>query len=794
LLVWLQDTLAELLHADSVNADDDYFGIGGNSIIALQLLDHVQRQHRVHLKLVDIYDHPVVGDLAAALSARLVREPAPPATPAPTSPAEPEPVPADDGHPLPPIRPGAPPVLSYGQERMWFHHQLDPGTTLYNLPGVSRHRGPLDVDALRLAWEDLAGRHEVLRSNFVESDGRPRLVVRPELGDFFRYEDVSGAPDPVAAAQATARNVTHRVLDLARDPLVQVTVIRCAPDDHLMCWVMHHAVNDGWAPQIQRKELLEFYAARTEGRVHRPTPLPVQYRDYARWQQELAETSLLDGELDYWRERLSDPPALDLPTDRPRPARMDFAGASYGFTLPADLVKRLRAVGGQETATLFMVLLTGLKALLSRHSGQRDIVIGTPTIGRGRPELWGLLGFFNNTVALRSDLSGAPTFRELLRRERGVVLGALDHQETPFDKIVREVAPHRDPGRNPIFDVMYVHQTLPPGVDFGDQLFRPDGDDSTGPYFPGLPPGTAKFDLTVVVAERAGEDSLDVVVEYATALFDAGTVANLADSLLELLEAVATDPDLRYEDLVVSPLVTPPAARDEDTRALAHWRTALAGLHAFEPPADRSRPVAPGTSHTARHMLPLPEDLALALERSDACERMLAALAALLCLHAERDEVVIGLDEAPGGGTSRPPLPLRLGLADDPSYDDLTERVRAQIAAAGDGPGVPLAALERDLGLSREPGRPPLVDVTYAHGRAPAGWTGPSGHDLAWSLVEGSAPGELSLSVEYRTALFDAATVAALADDLVAVVRAALREPGVPVPALWLAAAVPHSH
>ncbi|MFB6977865.1 condensation domain-containing protein [Streptomyces scopuliridis] len=984
-LSWLQESLTDLLRADEVPADADYFSIGGNSVIALQLVQGMERRYGAHLKLVDIYDHPIVGDLADALSARLPRVAAEEGTrpqPAAVAPAA-----QDDGHSLPPILPGEELVLSYGQERMWFHHQLDPTTTLYNLPGVSRHRGPLDPDAVRLAWEDLAQRHETLRSNFVEADGRPRLVIRPELGDFFRYEDVSAAPDPEAAARAVIRTETGWVFDLARDSLVRVTLVRLAPDEYLFCWAMHHAVNDGWAPQIQMKEFLAFYTARLEGRVHRFAPLPVQYRDYARWQRELLEGSRLDGELDYWRGRLSDPPALALPTDRPRATRMDFAGASHGFTIPGELVNGLRAVGGRETATLFMVLLTGLTVLLSRWSGQRDIVIGTPTIGRSRPELWGLLGFFNNTIALRSDLSGDPTFRELLRQVRGVVLGALDHQEIPFDKIVREVAPERDPSRNPIFDVMYVHQTLPAGLAFGEDLFGPAGHEDTGPYFPGLPKGTAKFDLTVVVAERAGEESLDVVIEYATQLFDAGTVEALSASLMELLRAVAADEDTPYGEIPVQPapvqrtavartadeyvasgdpvsvcvelrgevdgarlrtalqelaerhavlrpvrgdfftavdtsgrdeplaaahelalaegrrplgpvarrplrallittgparhilvVTTHPAAYDggqsgvffRDLFALYgarlrghparlpalpelpapyteyarrqggpladgslngrldHWKHTLTGLRAVDLPADRPRPLA-GTGARAAHTFRIPEELAVELGRAGAREGLLAGIATLLALRSETEEAVIGVTAAPdpgepgaspertGTGELIGPfartLPLRIALADDPSYDRLTERIRRVAADAESHRDVPLAEVVRAAGVPQEPGRAPLFDVGYAHHRLPASlgaaagieagavrWpgeeagrltlpTGTGGLDLACSVVEGPEPGALQVSVEYRTEMFDASTVTAFADDLVALVRAALREPDAPLSRLWFSAA-----
>ncbi|MFJ5686997.1 condensation domain-containing protein [Streptomyces sp. NPDC093099] len=1036
-LSWLRESLTDLLRADEVPADADYFAIGGNSVIGLQLVQGMERRYGAHLKLVDIYDHPVVGDLADALSARLPQ--APPEDGTRPEPSAAVPAAQDDGHALPPILPGEELVLSYGQERMWFHHQLDPTTTLYNLPGVSRHRGPLVPDAVRLAWEDLAQRHETLRSNFVEADGRPRLVIRPELGDFFRYEDVTADPDPEAAARAIIRTETGWVFDIARDSLVRVTLVRVAHEEYLFCWAMHHAVNDGWAPQIQMKEFLAFYTARLEGRVHRFDPLPVQYRDYARWQRELLEGSRLDGELDYWRGRLNNPPALALPTDRPRATRMDFAGASHGFTLPGDLVNGLRAVGGRETATLFMVLLTGLKVLLARWSGQRDIVIGTPTIGRSRPELWGLLGFFNNTIALRSDLSGDPTFRELLRQVRGVVLGALDHQEIPFDKIVREVAPERDPSRNPIFDVMYVHQTLPAGLAFGEDLFGAAGHEDTGPYFPGLPKGTAKFDLTVVVAERAGEESLDVVIEYATQLFDAGTVEALSASLTELLRAVAADEDTPYEKIpvqpapaqrtagvpivtepfvaepivtepivtepiVTEPIVAPPTVTDpavtvpavveaaapdlpvpsgvpgdpvgvcvelrgevdgarlrtafqelaerhavlrplrgdfftavdtsggdeptaaarelalaegrrsldpvagrplrallittgrtehilvvtthptaydggqpgvffrdlfalygarlrghparlpalpelpvryaehargqDDSLPLAdgplngrrgHWKRTLAGLRASGLPADRPRPLA-GTGACADHTFRVPEELAVELSRAGAREGLLAGIATLLALRTETEEAVIGLTTAPGrapGGTGDGPerpgtdeligafartLPLRIALADDPSYDLLTERIRGVVADAESHRDVPLADIVRAAGVPQEPGRAPLFDVVFSHHRLPAAlgsaagveagavrWPGeeagrltlPTGtavHDLAWSVVEGPEPGALQVSVEYRTEMFDASTVTAFADDLVALVRAAIREPDSPLSRLWFSA------
>ncbi|WP_405186298.1 condensation domain-containing protein [Streptomyces anulatus] len=720
-LSWLREALTELLYADAVAPSDDYFALGGNSIIALLLIKRVEQRYAVALRMIDIYDHPAVAGLAAAIEERrtTVDAPAAPSAPVLVAPA---------GNALPPILRTDAMVLSYGQERMWFHHQLDPGTTLYNLPGASRHRGPIDARAMRLAWEDLAERHEALRSNFVSVNGRALLSVRPELGDFFRFEDLTGQPDAEQTAREILRAESQRSLDVERDPLVRVTLIRLAPDDHLFCWLTHHAVNDGWAPQILMRELMEFYEARREGRTHRFEPLPVQYRDYAHWQRELMDRGLLEGQLQYWRERLTDPPVLTLPTDRPRAVRRDYAGAAHSLTLPPPLVDRLRAVGVAESATIFSVLLTSLSMTLSRWSGQDDVVVGTPTIGRTRPELWGLLGFFNNTIALRADLSGDPSFRRVLRQVRTDVIEGLENQEIPFDAVVREIAPDRDPARNPIFDVMYVHQTLPPHFVFGESLFGPAVDEEGGPLFPGLPPGTSKFDLSVVVGERAGADDLDVVVEYSTHLFDRSTVADLTRSWVDLLWAVTEDADVPLSTL---PGRLPgPGPND-----------VLTGLRPFEPPTDRPRPPDGGTGATARHTLVLPDGTAPGFSESG----LLAALVTLLTVQAEADELLLGLVRADGT-----PLPLRIDVADEPSLTELAARIARLTAEAEAAPPTE---------------GPWPFDVT-ADPQGTGGRTDGPVPDLHWSVTDDG------ITVDYRIELFDEPTVLALADNLVVLARA----------------------
>lgn len=520
---WLRTVFTELLGTEGeITADTDYFALGGNSIIALQLIERVEARYGFRPKLLDVYEHPTVAAFAGLLTGATAGTAGPTAAP------------------LPPVVPRSDPVMSFGQERMWFHHQLDKDTTLYNLPMVSHVRGPVDVAAVRGMWEGLAARHEVLRSNFVEVDGAPELRIRPELGDFFRYADVRTAPDPAAAARELVREAAEHRFDLAADPLVRVLVVRLAPEEHVIQVTMHHAVNDGGSPAVFARELPELYAAHREGRPPRLAPLPVQYRDYARWQRDLLRSAALDDELDYWKRQLDNAPVLELPTDHPRPARKDFAGALHTFSVPAADMRALRDLAARESVTLFVVLLAALYLLLARRSGQRDLIVGTPTTGRNRGELRDLIGFFNSTVALRADLSGDPELREVLHGVRAVVAEAMEHQEIPFDRVVHALGGERDLGRAPLFDVFYVHQDLPPIQQMdGASVGYFDVDSSPVNRFGGMPEGTAKFDLTLVTSDRAGDAAMDACLEFSTQLFTAGTAAGLVEEYMALLRRLA---------------------------------------------------------------------------------------------------------------------------------------------------------------------------------------------------------------------------------------------------------------
>ncbi|MEU2435399.1 amino acid adenylation domain-containing protein [Streptomyces rubradiris] len=584
----------DALHAGEVADGDDYFKLGGNSITALEVISALDREFGVTLKLVDLYDHPTLAGLAAYVADRAglpgtaPARPEPPPRPIPThqpqprttgtepqEPKQPEPRP----RPAPAGAPTAPPpvtrtdatVLSFGQERLWYHQQLEPGSPLYNIPTRVHLHGTLDVEALRGALHDLVERHEIMRSYLPVRDGRPELRIAPSLPDLGRFVDVRGEPDPLAAARRLVEEEATAPFDLEHGPLTRALIVTYGPRDHVLCLNVHHAVDDGWSPGILDRELTEFYTARVERRAPRLEPLPVRYTDYAHWQRQWLTGDVLRRELDHWRTELRDAPVLDLPTDRPRPRRKDFGGGLHTFTVPAPVAAALRETGRRERATLFMVLLTALDVLLARLTGGRDIVVGSPTAGRDRPETRGLIGFFNNTVALRTRLADGQRFTEVLREVRRVVLDAMEHAEVPFEKVVEAVAPARDLSRNPLFDVVLLHQTIPviQGRMPGLELSSFEAEDRTIVHN-GLAPGTAKFDLTFCVWERDGHDDLPVGLEYSTQLFDRETAAAIGDAFLALLRAVAADPEGEAlalpltDEASAAPLYTPPLAGAPD--------------------------------------------------------------------------------------------------------------------------------------------------------------------------------------------------------------------------------------
>jgi amino acid adenylation domain-containing protein len=462
-------------------------------------------------------------------------------------------------------RDGAAP-LSFAQERLWFLEQLAPGSALFNVPVAVWLRGPLRVDALERAFADVVRRHETLRTHFAEHAGAPRQVVTPP-GEA-RIELLDLAPHgPAAADEARriARAQAVRPFDLQRPPLWRASLLRSSEREHLFVLVVHHSVAEGAGIATCFAELVAGYGAAVAGTAATLPEPPIQYADFAVWQRAQIESGACAGDLAYWSQQLAGPlPTLQLPTDRPRPAVQSLRGAWESTHLDAGLARALRDLAHGERATLFITLLAAFKVLLARYSRSTDIVVGAPISQRDRPELAGLIGFFVNTIALRTDLSGDPTFRELIGRVRGVALDGYAHSALPFKVLVEALQPDRDPGRNPLFQVFFEVPSDPMPV-----LALPGLEPARiqGPLE--LNTGTAKADLALFMWEEP--DGMTAAIEYATDLFDAGTVQRLLANLKVLLAGCTADPDARISRL---PLLAPA----EQRRVVMEWNATAAAF------------------------------------------------------------------------------------------------------------------------------------------------------------------------------------------------------------------------
>ncbi|MBV9123278.1 MAG: AMP-binding protein, partial [Planctomycetes bacterium] len=440
--------------------------------------------------------------------------------------------------------------LSFAQEQLWFLDQLEPGNPFYNIATVLRFRGPLDESALRRALEEVGRRHESLRTTFRTREGRPAAWVSPPAAFELPVTDLSPVPpeEREERALALAREEGRRSFDLAQGPLWRTTLVRLGPEEHLLLLVVHHIVADGWSVRVLVREVAALYEAFVTGRPASLPELPLQYSDHARWQQQFLEGQVLRDQLTYWKQRLAGAPTtLELPADQPRPAVQTFRGARQPFTLVPGLVERLRFLGRQEGCTLYMVLLAAFQTLLHRYTGQEDICVGSPIAGRTRAQTEGLVGFFVNTLVLRADLSGDPSFRQLLQRVRETALGAYAHQDLPFEKLVQELQPERDLSHSPLFQVLFVFNQHP------DRLAKVPG---VTLDVAEVDTGTAKFDLSMYLTESP--ESLSGYMEYNTDLFEPATMARWVGHWRTLLEGLAAHPESRLGDL---PLLTSAESR-----------------------------------------------------------------------------------------------------------------------------------------------------------------------------------------------------------------------------------------
>jgi amino acid adenylation domain-containing protein len=509
--VWRQ-----VLGVKRVGSDENFFELGGHSLLATQVASRVRKVFGIEIELRQLFERPTVAGLARHIEAS-----------------------RRNGQnmsfkPIVPVPRNGALQLSFAQQRLWFLDKLVAGSPVYNMPTALRLVGQLNVRALEQALTEIVRRHEALRTTFPEVDGQPAPVFAPPAAISLSPIDLSDL-DPAEReqeARGLAEAEAQLPFDLANGPLLRVSVLRLADEEHVVLLTMHHIVSDGWSMGVLLRELTTLYEAFVDGRDSPLSELPIQYADFAEWQREWLSGELLEAQLQFWKERLAGVSVLELPTDKPRPPVQSFTGAHEHLALSEELAEAVKALSVREGTTLFMTLLAAFKVLLSYYTGQHDIVVGTPVANRNREAIEGLIGFFANTLVLRTELSGEMSFSELLGQVREVALDAYAHQDVPFEKLVEELQPERDLSRNPLVQVFCVLQNLP----------------SLKLEMAGLNAevleaelGTTKFDLTLYITES--ESGLLTAFEYSSELFEAATIKRMLEHYERLLEKIVIAPD-----------------------------------------------------------------------------------------------------------------------------------------------------------------------------------------------------------------------------------------------------------
>ena len=523
----LAEIWRELLKVERVGRNDNFFELGGHSLLAMRVFARARRTLHVEASLTELFAHPTLSSFARTLKS--AKRSALPAI-----------VPVERGERIP---------LSFAQERLWFLAHLDPAASrAYHAPFALPLQGALDVVALRRALDEIVARHESLRTTFAVAGGEPvQRIAPPGCGFQLVEHDLRGSGDAAGALAVLASHEARAPFDLEAGPLVRGRVIALAHDDHVLLVTTHHIVSDGWSMNVFARELSALYAAYRDGATSPLPPPALQYADYAVWQRRWTSGKALQEPAAYWQRALANAPVLlELPTDRPRPARQDFAGGDVALALDAELAAGLAALSRRHGTTLFATLLAAWGALLSRLSGQTDVVVGTAVANRARPELEPLIGFFVNTLALRLDFGGDPTVSEALARVSAQAVAGQEHQDVPFEHVVELVNPPRSLAHSPLFQAMFVWQS----AESGSSALRPGTSEA------------AKFDLTLELAEHDGVIAGGLV--YATALFDCATVERYGEYFWRLLAAMVAD-DRRALDRV------PLLSDDERRQVLVAW-------------------------------------------------------------------------------------------------------------------------------------------------------------------------------------------------------------------------------
>jgi alpha-ketoglutarate-dependent taurine dioxygenase len=507
---------SRIFHTDRVGINDNFFDLGGHSLLATQVVARMREIFKVDLPMRDLFRTPTIAGIAPVIeSARQAGQGllSPPLLPRPK-----------DGE-IP---------LSFAQQRLWFIDQFE-RDSLYNVPVAVRLSGVLDIATLDRCLNEIVRRHEVLRTSYRQVNGKLVQIIAPDLQVAMPVTDVSSLFGVHEFIVAEAK----RAFDLSTGPVLRAALLRLGVDEHVLVITMHHIVSDAWTKGVLYHEMAEIYKAFAAGAASPLPELTIQYADWAVWQRQWLQGEVLQTRIAYWQKQLQGaPPVLDLSIARPRPAVQSFRGGTHLMTLSLALSDQLKRVSHEERVTLFMTLLAAYQTLMYLHSGQEDIVVGTNVANRNRVETEHLIGFFVNHLVMRTSFSGGPTFRELLGQVREVALGAYDHQDLPFDQLVKALNPKRDPGYHPLFQVLLVLQNAPMGtITMPGLALEPLPHDDE----------IAQFDLALFVEETA--EGMTGLWRYSTDLFTESSIKQLAEHFESLLETVLSNPDQRLHEL-----------------------------------------------------------------------------------------------------------------------------------------------------------------------------------------------------------------------------------------------------
>jgi amino acid adenylation domain-containing protein len=552
---------SEVLRLERVGVEESFFELGGHSLLATQVVSRVRESFGVELPLRSLFEAPTVRGLAARVEGARGGFVPPPIER------------ADRGRPLP---------LSFAQQRLWFLQQMDPESTVYNIPGVYVLAGDLNVAALEGAIQKIVWRHEALRTTFPAVESEQVQRIHPPSPVRIPRIDLTALPAAARRPEAERLAVQeiHTPFDLVAGPVLRLLLLGLGEREHVLCFNLHHIISDGWSFGVIVGELTALYTSLAGGGLPELPELPVQYADFAAWQRGWLQGERLESELAFWRDQLAGaPPTLDLATDRPRPAVQSFRGTELPFRLEADLSRRLLALSRAEEVTPFMLLLAAYQALLAGYTRQNDLCVGAPIAGRNRREIEPLIGFFVNTLVLRAKLAGDREFRQILRQARERTLLAYSHQDLPFEKLVEELSPERSLAHTPLFQAALAWQhPAPAGQELPGLRLRPIE----------LAGGTVKFDLMLSLRET--QAGLEGAISYGSDLFDAVTIQRLLGHFRSLLESACARPDARLSEL---DLLGPAERRQLMTEGRA--RTALPAarcLHAGFEDLAQKRPEA----------------------------------------------------------------------------------------------------------------------------------------------------------------------------------------------------------